>query len=336
MKKILIILCLAGILSCSFPVIRLAVRETPTPIIVTTPIRTLAPQPTPQIGSDANPLILALSPSAHPNEAVIAAGEQLAAQLHTLSGYTIVTTTPVSEQALLDALGNNNAHIAVLSPFGYLLAYKNGTVSAALASLKSGELLYGAQYIANRESLFDSFYDEQLNENTAEAPSALLQFNSKKPCWSDATSPSGYVVPLGYLNQSGVHARTGAFLEGQPTVVRAVYAEDICDFGATFIDARTSPALEGDYPDVLDKVVIIWRIPDIIPYENISFAKSLPLEMRRVLVRVFMDLMNTAEGKSAMETIYGIEALQAADDSLYIEFEKYTTASGLDLLSLLQ
>ena len=85
---------------------------------------------------------------------------------------------------------------------------------------------------------FTSYYDAERDENTAEAAEALKQFQDKKPCWSDATSPSAYVVPLGLLTQSQVKTRSAAFLEGQLNVVRAVYADDICNFGATFIDAR--------------------------------------------------------------------------------------------------
>ena len=231
----------------------------------------------------------------------------------------------------MDALDKGNAHIASLSPFAYLLARENDSVTAILASMRDGQIFYGAQFIANRESGFISYYDAARNENTAEAAEALKQFQDKKPCWSDTTSPSGYVVPLGVLNQAQVQIRSGAFLEGQPNVVRAVYADDICDFGATFIDARQLPALEADYPDVMDKVVVIWRVPNVIPYENISLANSLPLEMRRVIQRAFIDLMLTPEGKAAMQTVYGIDELQIAEDVMYADFALYVNASGLDL-----
>lgn len=266
---------------------------------------------------------------------MITAGEKLAAQLQSLTGYTVVTVAPNSEADLVEALGKNNAHIVVLSPFAYLLARQDGLISVALASLKSGEPLYGAQFIANRRSEFKSYYDELLADNTADAKQALHQFDSKKPCWSDVASPSGYVIPLGFLNDVKVQTRPAAFLAGQPTVVRAVYAEDICDFGATFVDARLSPALEADYPDTLEKVVVIWRIPAVIPYDNVSFSIHMPVEMRRVLLRAFVDLMNTPEGRSAMQTVYGIDALEPADEGLYAQFEKYSKASGVDLLSLL-
>jgi phosphonate transport system substrate-binding protein len=336
MKKLLLTFGIATLLACSFPAIQLSVQSTPPGSAPAATDYTPTRQPTPGPGAPENPLILALAPSAVPEAGMVSAGEKLAAQLQSLTGYTIVTVAPNSEQALIDSLGKNNAHVAVLSPYANLLARDLGLGTAALASLKDNTPLYGAQFIAHRDSEFEPFYDELTGLNTAEAAEALAQFDTKKPCWSDETSASGYVVPLGYLKDNGINGRAGAFLAGQPSVVRAVYAEDICDFGATYVDARTSPALEDSYPDVLEKVVVIWKIPPTIPYETVFFSKVMPIEMRRVFLRAFMDVMNTVEGKSAMQTVYGIEALQPAEDPLYSEFDFYVKASGLDPSELVQ
>jgi ABC-type phosphate/phosphonate transport system substrate-binding protein len=248
----------------------------------------------------------------------------------------VVTVAPVSETALIESLTKGNAHIAVLSPYGYVIAREDNLVSAILARVKDGHTFYGAQIIVNREKDFTAYFDEVRIENTTDVVTALKQFQEKKACWSDEISPSGYVVPLGLLNQSQVQIRSGAFLEGQPNVVRAVYADDICDFGATFIDARINPILEEDYPDVMDKVVVVWRIPEIIPYENISMATSLPIEMRRVIQRAFIDLMISPEGKTAMQTVYGFDEMQPIEDVAYEEFISYVFASGLDILKLIE
>ncbi|MBI5839870.1 MAG: PhnD/SsuA/transferrin family substrate-binding protein [Chloroflexi bacterium] len=334
MKKLLLILALAT-LGCSIPVQLTFPAPTPSPVPTETPTPLPTPQTTAEPGTVENPLILALGPSPRTSEDALGAGETLAAQLEAQTGYKIVLASPTSEEDLIDDFARGNTHIAMLSPFGYLLARENGLVTAALASIRDEQTLYGTQIIANGRSEFKPFFDEISGENTTNTEEALSQFNDKKPCWSDVASPSGYVVPLGLLNQAQVQVRSGAFLEGQPNVVRAVYAADICDFGATFIDARELPALETDYPDVMEKVVVIWRVPPIIPYENISFSTTIPLEMRRVLLRAFMDLMLTPDGKAAIQTIYGIEAFQPVDDTLYTEFQKYVEASGLELEALL-
>jgi phosphonate transport system substrate-binding protein len=335
MKKLLIILTLTA-LGCSFPFQLTIGTPTAIPTPSETPTLTPTPPTTAEPGSEKNPLILALAPSPRNTEDELSASETLAAQLESLTGYQVVVVAPTTEQEIVDDFGKGNTHIAVLSPFAYLLAFEREDVTAALASVRDNQTLYGAQFIVNRDSEFQSFYDELRGENTAEAEEALIQLNDKKPCWSDEVSPSGYVVPLGLLNQAKVQVGSGAFLEGQPNVVRAVYAADICDFGATFIDARESPSLESDYPDVMDRVTVIWRIPPIIPYEVVAFSTTLPLEMRRVLLRAFTDVMITPEGKAAIQTVYGIDIIQPAEDTLYTEFGEYVAASRLDLVELIK
>lgn len=307
-----------------------------TPTATQLPAPTQTPLATPDPGTEKNPLILALGVSAHPSPEMVTAGDVIAAFIESQTGYRLVTVAPSSEIRLVEALDKGNAHIASLSPYAYLLARENDSVTVIFARTRNDQMFYGAQFISNRESNFISYYDVERNENTAEPAAALQQFKDKKPCWSDTLSPSGYVVPLGVLNQAKIQVSSAAFLEGQSDVVRAVYAEGICDFGATFIDARQLPALEANYPDVIDRVKVIWRVPNIIPYENISLSNSLPLEMRRVLQRAFIDLMLTPEGKSAMQIVYGMDEMQIAEDVMYTDFALYVKNSGLDLSTLIK
>jgi phosphonate transport system substrate-binding protein len=336
-KKLFLVLILA-ILGCSSPVQLILGTPTPISTAVATQVpnlvqATIAP---PELGTEQNPLILALGSSPRPSAEMISAGDVIAAFIELRTGYKVVTVAPSSEIALVEAIDKGNAHIASLSPFGYLLARENDSITSILASLRDGQAFYGAQFIANREGGFTSYYNAERDENTAEADKALKQFQDKKSCWSDTFSPSAYVVPLGVLTQAQVQIRSAAFLEGQLNVVRAVYAADICNFGATYIDARQLPSLEANYPDVMDRVVVIWRTPKIIPYENISLSNSLPIEMRRVIQRAFIDLMLTPEGKAAIQTVYGIDELQIAEDVMYADFALYVKASGLDLTELLK
>lgn len=335
-NKTILTITLLFTFGCTFPVQVTLGNPTPTPTLEPTPALTQAPLATSEPGTEQNPLILALAPNPRPTEAVIAAGDVLAAYIEERTTYRIVSVIPASEEDLVNDLSIGNAHIASLTPYAFVLARDNNSVSAMLARVRNGEMFYGAQILINREGEFAAYFDEERGENTTDNVTALKQFTDKKPCWSDEFSPSGYVVPLGLLNQSQVQARTGAFLEGQPNVVRGVYADDICDFGATFVDARTSAVLEADYPDVMDKVLVAWRIPEIIPYENISMSTTLPFEMRRSVQRAFIDFMTTPEGKAAMQTIYGFDEMLPVEDAAYAEFIAYVNASGLDLVDLIE
>jgi phosphonate transport system substrate-binding protein len=304
--------------------------------VQTTPTVTpLPPLPTHQLDLAENPLILALPPSANSPEQ-IAAAKQLASLFTERTGYTVVTIVPDSYAALVDALAQGNAHIVLLDPYAYDLAYQKGLVKASYAVIKDGEGTYGAQFLATRKGGFESFYDSVSDENTADATTALAQFADKKPCWSDETSPSGYIVPLGFLNENLITTKPPAFVEGHPTVVRSLYASGICDFGATYIDARKFPSLEDEFPDLVEQVIVVWQIPAIIPYEVLALSTNMPQNMRDLFTSLVPAIMQINAGRDAFKVAYDIDELQPVNDGYYEEFRIYVDESGVDLSTLLK
>ncbi|HEY9153231.1 MAG TPA: PhnD/SsuA/transferrin family substrate-binding protein [Anaerolineales bacterium] len=330
--KRLFLLLLVGIYGCGLrnnPY--LAASPTPPSATVTPTIQPTATIPAAALGNVQNPLILALAPAPRLDPNALNASKILIAHLEKSTGYQFITVSPTSESDLIQRFQNGNAHIGVLSPFGYLLASKDGSVDAAFARQQNGSAFYGAQFIVRSDAGFLPYFDPLKNQNTADASTALAQFQNKKPCWADPLSPSGFVVPLGFLAAAGVQTADPAFVAGQPTVVRAVYAQGICDFGATYVDARTYPGLADAFPDVMKQVIVVWRTPDIIPYETLAFTSAMDNDMRRILLRAFADAMNTPDGSSAMQTLYGMDAMQVSQDGQYQDFRKAVNASGLDL-----
>jgi hypothetical protein len=65
-------------------------------------------------------------------------------------------------------------------------------------------------------------------------------------------------------------------------------------------------------------------------------SNALNNDMRRALTRAFVDAMDTPDGNSAMQTLYGIAAMQVAQDGQYQDFRKVAKASGLDLKNLVK
>jgi ABC-type branched-subunit amino acid transport system substrate-binding protein len=47
-------------------------------------------------------------------------------------------------------------------------------------------------------------------------------------------------------------------------------------------------------------------------------------------------MMLTPEGKAAVQTVYGIDEMQIAEDGMYDEFAAYVKASGLNLADLIK
>jgi phosphate/phosphite/phosphonate ABC transporter binding protein len=282
-----------------------------------------------------NPLILALPPSSN-TQAHLQAARVLADQFTQRTGYVVVVVVPDSYLALVEALEKGNAHIVLLDPFSYELAYQKGLVHAAYAVLKDEKTSYGAQFIASRKGGFRSYFNESSQTNMAEAAEALAQFDDKKPCWSDEFSPSGYIIPLGYLNKHQVATRAAAFVQGHPTVVRSVYAGGICDFGATYVDARKFPSLEDQYPDLMEQVLVVWRIPDIIPYGVLVFSTNMPPDMRDLFAGSIPAMLQTTDGKAAFKAAYDIDELLPVNDAYYADFREFVRASQVELSSLVK
>jgi len=314
-------------------VVEKVVEVTPTAV---PPTATAAPV---EIGTEANPIIMALAPSATSQE-LQTGGQAIADKLSEMTGYKINISVPTNYAALVEAMGSGNAHIGWLPPLAYMLAKYKGYADVGLAVLRSGSDHYGFQYVSNAarvdaegKPMFTSYYDPATGKSTADAATALAQFAGKKPCWTDPLSASGYVLPSGLLGKSEVKPKSGAWVQGHPTVITSVYLSpngEICDFGATYIDART--AVTKNFPDVNDKVVIIYISDPIIPNDNVSFAANVPAEVRQKITEALLEIAGTEEGRTLLKNGgYDIGGLAQVDDTFYDEFRAYLDAAGYDV-----
>ncbi|MCC6300863.1 MAG: PhnD/SsuA/transferrin family substrate-binding protein [Anaerolineales bacterium] len=323
-------------LACNLPRLNVtSPTSTPIPVTPTDATTPLASSPTVELGLAENPVILALPPGASAEQ--VSAANIIATQFTERTGYVVVTVIPDSQSALVDAFARGNAHIALFEPYAYLLSYRQGFAKAAFAFAQDGKTLYGAQFLARRGAGFIVHFNSVSETNIIDdATAALVQFNGKKPCWTDNISPSGYVIPLGYLNANGITTQPAAFVEGHPTVVRSLYAGGICDFGATYVDARKFPSLEDQFPDLFERVTVIWRIPEIIPYDVFAFSSKMPAPMRDLFASILPVILQIDQGRAALETAFGIKELIPVNDAYYDEFRRYVEASGLDLTALIK
>ncbi len=300
-----------------------------------------APAPTatsskPALGTAANPLVMSLAPSATAQD-LIASGDLIAKLITDKTGYVIKTNVPTSYAALVEAMGSGNAHIGWLPPLAYILAQKKNAADVGMATIRTGSDHYGVQFLANASSGFKSYFDEKTNKSTTEkAEEALKQFEGKKPCWTDKLSASGYVVPSGILSRAKITTPEPIFANNHPTVARNLYNKAGCDFGATYNDVRTQDKSLAELTDITTKVVVIWRTPEFIPNDNVSYAKVVAKDMREKLTKAFLDIAQTPEGKAALTKVYTIDGLKAVDDTFYDEFRATLEATGLDVTTLVK
>jgi phosphonate transport system substrate-binding protein len=304
-----------------------------TPPEPTQPPPTAVPEPTEvPLGTADRPIIMAIAPSATTDE-LIASGNSIADLLSEETGLVVEAVVPTNYKAMIEAMCSGNAQIGWLPPFAYLVAHQTDVEGAACAdvafiTLRNGLDHYATQYIGRADAFTAATGPEDL--------AALQQFADKKPCWTDPFSASGYVIPASLLAQEGIKTRTAAFVQGHPTVVRAVYAGGICDFGATFVDARTNSAIQTDLPDVNDKVVVVYQTDNIIPNDTVAFAYDVPADVRATLTAALDKISKAEAGAEAMRALYSIDGLTAVDDTFFDEFRVLLAASGIDVAALVR
>jgi phosphonate transport system substrate-binding protein len=304
-----------------------------------------SPIPTPTVGSDAplgsqeNPIVLALIPSS--TKEISDSARDVIAQLSSLTGRVIVPYVPASYAELVETMGAGQVHVAWLPPLPYLLAHEKGYADAALAMTFNDRDLSAAQFLVNKHLVdngtFTVYFDPETSLNLAKADAALAQFEDKKPCWTDAYSPYGYVLPLGILAENGIETKKGAFLQGDAMVIKSIYRDtkgDICQFGVALVDSRSAVAL--DYADVTDRVVVVWITEPIIPSDGIAYASNLPGDIRISISAAFLAMIGNKAGKSALQDTYQIDGLKLIDDTFYDALRRVLEQSGLELSELVR
>jgi phosphonate transport system substrate-binding protein len=259
----------------------------------------------------------------------LSSGRAIGEQVAQLAGLNLKVTVPRSYATLIEAMGQGTVQVGVLPPFAYVLAHRRGYADAALGALVLGAERRGVQFMVNAVSASGVITPSASPQDTA----PLAQLAGKRPCWADPLSSSGYVIPLGILKRAGAATLPGRFMGDNTAVVRALYASPLgetCDFGPSFIDARSDLALA----DVNTKVIVIYRTDPIIPFDTLAFAPSLPLETRNQLTSALLTLAKTEAGQKLLKDVYQIDGLTRIDDSFYNEFRLYLDASGVDLQDL--
>jgi phosphonate transport system substrate-binding protein len=249
---------------------------------------------------------------------IIASGDQIAQMITDKTGLVVKANVGTDFAAVREAMGAGKAHIGWLNTFNYVLAHEKYGVDVALVTVRFGTSTYIGQIIVRTDSGIAS----------------LADLKGKTMCWVDPNSTSGYIIPRIMLKANGIDpdkdfAQT-VEAGSHNNVVTAVYNGD-CDAGATYSDARSS--VEADYPDVKDKIAILATTTEI-PNDTVSFIKDFPPEMRDKIVNALLEMAQSEEGATALETLYSIAGLEKTQDSFYDAFRADLSKAGMNIEEL--
>ncbi len=258
------------------------------------------------LGGEDNPIKMYFVPSAEA-ATVLESGDMIAAALHESTGLHFTTAVPTNYTAVIEALGSEQADMAWLATFAYILAHEANGTEVALTTLRRGEATYRGQFITRADSGIETIAD----------------CDGREMAYVDPVSTSGGIFPSAVFAAEGITPSNEIYAGGHPQVVLAVY-EGNADCGATYwspegpdgtiADARAT-VLET-YPDVAEQVRIIGFTEDI-PNDTVSFRAGFPDDLKQTLVDAIIAYSESDEGQAVLNDLYSITGFQRAQDSDY-------------------
>ncbi|TET81529.1 MAG: phosphate/phosphite/phosphonate ABC transporter substrate-binding protein [Anaerolineales bacterium] len=271
-----------------------------------------------ELGTEKNPIKWGVVPSGE-TERVVAGFEQVADMIFEETGLVIDTFVATEYVGVIEAMCADppKAHMASLATFSYILASDRGCAEVDLVSVRYGNPTYSGQIFVRADSGLTS---------VAEAA-------GKTWCRADPTSTSSWVIPTIYLKAAGVDPDTDLAqvvdAGSHEAAVAGVYNGD-CDFGASYIDARTrvEGKIEGTYDDIMDAIVVIETFEGI-PNDGVQYVPSLDPAIREKINVALLAIAETEEGQEALNIAYQWNALERHDDSFYDQFRQFLDASGV-------
>ncbi|MEW6029169.1 MAG: phosphate/phosphite/phosphonate ABC transporter substrate-binding protein [Chloroflexota bacterium] len=265
------------------------------------------------LGTEGNPILWVFVPSRE-GEEVAAAAEGVADLLHQETGLYFKTFIATDYTAAIEAECSDppKAHMGSLATFALITAADRGCAFPELVSVRRGSTTYTGQIIAGADSGIET----------------LADIKGKTFCAVEPSSTSGWIIPSVMLRAAGLNLDTDVevvYAGGHDASVLGVYNGE-CDAGASFVDART--LIEGDHPDVMDKVKVV-EVSIPIPNDGVQFAASFPEDLKAQIIAALLKIAGTEEGMAALDAAYQWGGLEAHDNTFYDPFRQLLDAAGV-------
>jgi phosphonate transport system substrate-binding protein len=269
----------------------------------------------PEWGTEDNPINWVFVPSGE-TERVSAGAQSVADLIFDATGLVINTFVATDYTAAIEALCADpaQAQMGSLATFALITAADRGCIDPELVALRRGSTTYNGQII--------------YNVNTDIVAGDYSTLAGKTFCATDETSTSGWIIPGIMLKANGIDPETDTtvtFAGSHDGAAAGVYTGD-CDFGATFVDARTT--IEETYPDVMD-VVGVFEISIPIPNDGVQYAVDFPQDLRDQINDALLAIAGTEEGAAALDTAYQWTGVELHDNTFYDPFRQLLDAAGV-------
>jgi phosphonate transport system substrate-binding protein len=277
-----------------------------------------------EIGTKSNPIKIYLVPG-QDAKVLQDNGELMRKYFQNVLQLEVEVRVPTSYIAIVEAFGSKRVDIALMNPFGYILAHDKYGAIAKLRGVYKGRSEYRSQILVKKDSPFQKVEDLQ----------------GKTFSFVDPTSTSGYLLPAKIFKEKKITFKETVFAGKHDTSVTMLYQGKV-DAAATYYapddegipqDARK--LVKKQFPDVFEKTRILL-ITDPIPSEPVVFRKDLPAELSEKLLKTMLDFSQTKEGAAVLETLYHTNGFRRTSDEDYAPIRAILKELGKSAEDLIQ
>lgn len=219
-------------------------------------------------------------------------------------GTKVSMFTSTNYVGVVEALGSGKVDFAIIPPFAYVLANKNGGAQVLLSALnKDGKNYYRSEFLVRKDSGIKKEYDEK----------GFEALKGKKVAFVDPESASGYIYPGAMLVKGGLDLEKDVeymFAGGHDKAVQMLLNGDV-DVCATYEGAEKKLMKDFEGLDGLE----VLDYTDKIPYVCVAASKDLSDDMKQKIKDVFQKDLSSGEGKEACEKIFNLTGFVEATDA---------------------
>ena len=277
------------------------------------------------LGTEQNPVKLALAPSTDTQKALIA-GEPLVTLLSQETGLRVKLSVPTSYAATIEAMGTHNLDVAWLAPLAYVLAHDRVGADVLVANVRGNSTTSVGQIVVRADSGITS----------------LEGLRGKRVAFSDDASVTGYHLPRALFAAHGLNPSTDVvetvFVGSDDGVLLAVYNRQV-EGGAVAGErppglpaistvARTS--FQPLPPDLAEQVRVVAPT-DPSPNDTVAIRKGVTPELGRKLRDGLLRVAASPAGAAALRELYGIDGLGPVTDADFAPLRAAVRLLDLDL-----
>lgn len=151
---------------------------------------------------------------------------------------------------------------------------------------------------------------------------SIKDLKGKKIAVQDVTSASGYIWPVVDLLKKGVNVvknDTLVTVKGHDQGVMSVLNGDT---DAAFVFEGARKIVQGDVPDIMNKVVPIYYTSQI-PNDTISVRPDMTKSFKEKLAKAFIKIGKTKKGHAIISSVYSHQGYVRSKDSNFDQVREY-------------